>query len=146
VIAACLRAIRAHLPLCAADSVRAACADMAGVPLAPPLDRSPIAAIAAIEAAEFVERDAAHDVERFGVLVMALESAISRDRSALAAVEAIEARPRPHGRTHGTEWAYEQLFLDTDRLRQCCDLLRALAPHEPAIRALVASAHPVPGA
>lgn len=137
-IQTCLRVARACLPFNAAASMRADCAAMAEVPLTPPAERSTSAAIAAIEASEFVHRDDAHEVERFGLLVLALESAISRDRSAMSAVEAIEARPRGNGREHGTEWAYEQLFLDTDRLRQCCSLLRALAPHERTIRALVA--------
>jgi hypothetical protein len=138
VIETCLRVARACLPFGGAEAVAADYAAMAEVPPAPPPERSTVAAIAAIEASEFVHRDATREFERFGLLVLALEHAIARDRSTLAAIEAIEATPRPHGRSHGLEWAYEQVFRDTDRLRQCCELLRELAPHERMIRALVA--------
>lgn len=140
-IETCLRVARACLPWNAAASMRADCAALAEVPLAPPPGSPLSAAIAAVEASEFVRRDEAHAIERFGLLMLALDSAISRDRSALAAVETIEGQSRGNGRTQGTEWAYEQLFLDTDRLRQIRELLHALAPHERAIRALIVGEH-----
>lgn len=140
-IQTCLRLARACLPFGGAEAVAADYSAMGEVPPAPPPERSTVAAIAAIEASDFVRRDEALEFERFGLLVLALDGAISRDLSALAAIEAIEANPRPHGRSHGLEWVYGQLFTDTDRLRQCRDLLRALVPHEHVIRALAADAH-----
>lgn len=136
----CLRFARALLPFGVSESMRSDCDAFAEVPLTPPPARSPVAAIAAIEASEFVRRDVASEVDRFALLVLALEGAMTRDRSALTAIEAIEAKPRGNGQTHGLEWAYEQLFRDADRLRQCRDLLQALAPHERTIRALIAGA------
>ena len=102
---------------------------------------APAAAIAAIEAADFVAADEAPCVDRFALIALALDSAVVRDREGLAMIEAIEANPKAHGRSHGLEWAYEQLFLDADRLRQAAALMRALAPHEATIRAILHASH-----
>lgn len=134
-IRACLRAVVACLPFASANSVREDMAEFEAVIAA----RSVGAAMAAVEAAEFVERDTALGLDRFPLLALSLDLAIARDRASLAAVEAIEAEPRPQGRGQGLEWAYGQLFVDADRLRQTRDLLRALAPHEATIRALVSA-------
>ncbi len=114
--------------------------EAADVPMPPSAAPSPLAAIEAIEAADFVERDAPapSEVDRFGLLAMSLDAAADRGRRDLAAIEAIEAVPRPHGRGHGLEWAFERQFVDAGRLLQAAALLRALAPHEAAVRALLA--------
>ena len=90
-----------------------------------------------VEAAEFLERDDDAAIEAFGLLAFSVDAALERGRRDLAGIEAIEAVPRPHGRTHGLEWAYDRMFVDADRLRQVAALIRALAPHEAEIRALL---------
>lgn len=95
--------------------------------------------LASLEAADFVAKDEASAFDRFALIALALDSAVLRDREGLAMIEAVEANPKAHGRAHGLEWAYEQLFQDAARLRQAAALLRALARHEPAIRALIAA-------
>ena len=97
------------------------------------------AALAALEAEDFVERDVAPAFERFGLLAMSVDAAGERRGEDLAAIEAIEAVPRPHGRGHGLEWAYEQAFVEADRLRQAAQLMRVLERYEPEIRALIAA-------
>lgn len=93
----------------------------------------------AAEADAFLAQDAPLECERFGLLALALDAAVERDREGLAAIEAIEATRRAHGRSHGLEWAAEQLWIDATRLRQAAGLMRAMAGREAEVRALLAS-------
>ena len=103
-----------------------------------PHEAPPLAiAFEAVEAVEFLDRDSDAAIEAFGLLAFSVDAALERGRRDLAGIEAIEAVPRPHGRTHGLEWAYDRMFVDADRLRQVAALMRALAPHEAEIRALL---------
>lgn len=91
----------------------------------------------ALAATDFLGERPLVAYDRFHLLALSLDAAIGRDCGAMARIEAIEATPRAHGRSHGLEWGYEQLFVDVDRLRQVADLLRKLAPHEREVRALL---------
>lgn len=98
---------------------------------------SPIAAIEAVEAAEFIACDPLASLDRFALLAHSIDAAVERGRRDMAAMEAIEATPRANGRSHGLEWAYGEQFVDGVRLMQVAALIRALAPHEAAVRALL---------
>lgn len=89
------------------------------------------------QAQAVLDRAAPAEFEGFRELADAVASAHSRDRVALAQVEQVERAPRSGGRGHGLEWAFEELFISPDRTRQASALLRALAPHEAEIRALL---------
>lgn len=115
----------------------------AAVP-APPVGSAGPSTLAAAAAVEEVEEAGAFarpapEFERFGLLLLAARSAEARDRRSLAEIEILDRQPRPGGRSQGLEWAYQELFEGTDRLRQLGDLMAVLARHEPAVRAILAA-------
>lgn len=96
--------------------------------------------LAILEARDFTDAHQGDPVpDRFALIAHSLDASLYREARGLVQVEAIEREPRPQGRPQGLEWAYDQLFVEIDRLRQARDLVRELAPIEPQVRALLAA-------
>ncbi|GEP11799.1 hypothetical protein [Methylobacterium gnaphalii] len=107
---------------------------------APPRGRGacPLDAAAAASAVATWPAASPRALIRLGLLALVVESAAESLQVSIDGIDRIEAMPRPNGKSHGLEWARDDMALRRDQLRQGAALLRRLAPHEAAVRDLLA--------